>query len=147
VRFWDASAVLPLLVAEATTETLEGIHRGDPVMLVWWATELECTSALSRLERQAALTGPDVAGVLGRLEELKAGWHEVQPVESVRRTARRLLRTHALRAADSLQLAAALVASEGDPASMEMVSLDGALVEAAQREGLVLVETSAGRQR
>lgn len=141
MRFWDTSAVLPLLVAERTTETMEGIHRSDPVMLVWWATEVECTSVLSRLERQSALSGPDLGVALGRLEELEGGWHEVQPVERVRRTARRLLRTHALASADSLQLAAALVASEGDSASMAMVSLDKALVKAAQREGLVLVET------
>lgn len=141
MRFWDASAVLPLLVAEATTEAVEGIHRADPMMLVWWATEVESTSALSRLERQSALTDRDLGVALGRLEELKAGWHELQPVDSVRRTARRLLRTHALASADSLQLAAALVASEGDPASMEMVSLHRALTKAAQREGLVVVET------
>ena len=33
------------------------------------------------------------------------------------------------------------VASEGDPASMEIVTLDGRLVEAARREGLTLVDT------
>jgi len=140
VRFWDASAVLPLVVAEETTAMVGALLQADPVMLVWWATEVECASALSRLEREAALTGPALTAALGRLDQLKGTWHEIQPVESVRRTARRLLRTHALRAADSLQLAAAVVASEGDPASMEMVALDHRLMEAAQREGLVVVE-------
>lgn len=88
-----------------------------------------------------AVEAPTVPGASPQsVEALRGAWHEVLPVESVRRTARRLLRTHPLRAADSLQLAAALVASEGDPASMEVVALDSRLVEAAQREGLVVVE-------
>lgn len=50
-------------------------------------------------------------------------------------TARRLLRVHALRAADALQLAAAIAASEADPASLDLVMLDEQLAEAARREG------------
>ena len=111
-------------------------------MLVWWATEVECASALLRLERDKSLSAKQTTLALGRLDEFKSTWHEVQPVEIVRRTARRLLRTHSLRAADSLQLAAAVVASEGDPSSMEIVSLDDRLSEAARRENLVLVDTS-----
>ena len=118
---------------------MEGLLQADPVMLVWWATEVECASALFRLERDDALTARATAGAQARLDELARAWHELQPVESIRRLARRLLRTHPLRAADSLQLAAALIAAEGDPASMEIVSLDGRLVEAAEREGLVVV--------
>lgn len=138
MKFWDSSAVVPLLVAEATTSAVDAIHRADPVMLVWWATELECTSALTRLEREAALPRGGFTRALARLDQLKLSWHEVEPVEVVRRTARRLLLTHHLRAADSLQLGAALVAAEGDPSSLEAVVLDTRLREAAQREGLVL---------
>jgi predicted nucleic acid-binding protein len=47
----------------------------------------------------------------------------------------RLLRVHALRAADSLQLAAAIVAAEHEPSALEFVSLDERLNEAASREG------------
>jgi uncharacterized protein len=42
---------------------------------------------------------------------------------------------HPLRAADALQLAAAVVAAERDPPSLEFVSLDDRLLEAASREG------------
>ena len=59
----------------------------------------------------------------------------MQPVEAARIAARRLLRVHALRAADALQLAAAVVASEGDPRSLEIVTLDDRLMDAARREG------------
>ncbi|MDQ3305072.1 MAG: PIN domain-containing protein [Actinomycetota bacterium] len=142
MRFWDSSAVVPLLVSEATTEAVEAHLATDPVMLVWWTTEVECSSALARLASEGGLTTRAHAEAGNRLDVLKAAWHEVQAVEVVRRTARRLLRTHRLRAADALQLAAALVSSEGDPASMEIVVLDDRLAGAAEREGLVLVEAS-----
>jgi predicted nucleic acid-binding protein len=76
---------------------------------------------------------------LGRLDLLKEEWHELQATERARGIARRLLRVHPLRAADALQLAAALVGSEGDPTSIEMVTLDERLSEAAQKEGFTTV--------
>jgi hypothetical protein len=54
----------------------------------------------------------------------------------VREGARRLLRVHPLGTADSLQVAAALVAAEGVPSSLPFVYLDGRLRAAAAREGL-----------
>ena len=55
VRFWDASAVVPMLVAESTTTAMVSFATTDPEMLVWWATEVECASAVARLERDGAL--------------------------------------------------------------------------------------------
>jgi len=140
VRFWDSSAVVALLVVESTTEAMEGVYGEDPVMLVWWATEVECASALSRLERDGALNAVETSTALRRLDELKESWHVIQPVESVRRTARRLVRTHPLPAADALQVAAAVVGAEGDPASMDVVTLDSHVQDAARREGFVVVD-------
>jgi hypothetical protein len=47
---------------------------------------------------------------------------------------------HALRTADSLQLAAALIATNHDPATLEIVCLDARLATAAQREGFKVLE-------
>jgi hypothetical protein len=57
----------------------------------------------------------------------------------VRRSAERLLRTHPLRTAESLQLAAALVAADHDPATLTVVSVDERLNAAARREGFVVL--------
>ena len=46
-----------------------------------------------------------------------------------------MLRVHALRAADALQLAAALLASDEEPAGLDIVTLDSRLADAARREG------------
>lgn len=108
-------------------------------MVVWWASEVECVSAVARLEREGALTGESTAQALERLDALAAAWHEIQPVAAVRRTARRLLRVHALRAADALQLAAATVAAEAHPESLEVVSLDDRLIDGARRESFPVV--------
>lgn len=144
MRFWDSSAILPLLVGEATTDAIRALAQEDPAMLVWWATEVECVSAIARLERQEDLSTDATVVALERLDALAEGWSEVQPVEAARRTARRVLRVHNLRAADALQLAAAIVAAEGHPASLEIVTLDDRLTAAARREGFV-VRGEAGR--
>ena len=47
----------------------------------------------------------------------------------------RLLRVHPLRMADAFQLAAAIVAAENHPASLQFVTLDDRLGQAAEREG------------
>lgn len=139
MRFWDASAIVPLLVSEPQTRRLMPLLEKDAEVLVWWGTPVECTSALARREREGALSAAGVTAALGRLRELADGWQEVLPTDPVRSTAQRLLRVHPLRAADALQLAAALVAAEHEPASLDLVCLDDRLAEAARREGFAVV--------
>ena len=108
------------------------------MILAWWGTRVECISAVARLEREQKLSGAGVAAALARLNTLAASWNEIQPVEELRETAGRFLRVHNLRAADALQLAAAFLASERRPPSLEFVSLDDRLSAAAEREGFIL---------
>ena len=140
MRFWDASAIVPLLMAETTTKALQGLAKSDPVMLVWWATEVECASALTRLEREGALDPSVVNEAFDRLKRLAEGWHEVDPSDAVREAAVRFLRVHPLRAADALQLAAAFVAAERRPSSLEIITLDDRLAVAARKEGFALID-------
>ena len=143
MRFWDSSAIVPLLVAEPTTRATQRDHRDDPELMVWWASVVECASAVARLEREGRLAATDVRISLDRLDALAREWREVQPTEPVRRVATRLLRTQPLRAADALQLAAARVASGDDPAQLDIVTLDDRLADAARREGFRVI-TPAG---
>ena len=135
MRFWDSSAVVPLLVQEVSSESIAGEYRRDPEIVVWWSTGIECVSALARLERDSDLPPELLTEALARLDAVLLAAHEVQPVERVRIRATRLLRVHPLRAADSLQLASALVAAEDQPKSLPFVTLDERLALAAQREG------------
>jgi predicted nucleic acid-binding protein len=139
VRFWDSSAVVALLIGERATEAVQRVYADDPLVAAWWATEVECVSALARRERAREIEPDALAAALARLDELRLLWHEVDPGSRLRQTARRLLRSHDLRAADALQLAAAITASEGRPESLGLVTLDDRLALAAEREGFPIV--------
>jgi len=132
--------VIPLLVYETTTAAVRAEYDEDPSLMVWWGTEVECVSALARLERDGSFTRAAMKQALERLAALRGSWHELQPAETIRREAIRILRVHDLLAANALQLSAALAAAEGVPASLDFFSLDGRLSRAADREGLRLVE-------
>lgn len=140
MRFWDSSAVVALLLDEPASRSVRRLYRKDTPMLVWWAAEVECASAVSRAERGGELSADAATLALTKLDELVGGWMDVEPTMSIRRTARRVLRVHPLRAADALQLAAAIAASEGHPSSIEFLTLDQRLADAGRREGLVVPE-------
>lgn len=140
MKFWDSSALVPLLVEEPSTSALANLYNEDSLMIAWWGADTECVSALARLERDGYLSPSLIAECLKRLQELRQCWQEVQPAETVKEAARRLLRVHNLRAADALQLAAAMIVSENRPSSLEFVCLDERLILAAQREGFSLTK-------
>ena len=140
MRFWDASAIVPLLIAEASARRLQLLAASDPDMLMWWGSAVECVSALARLERSAALDARATLLAFDRLKQLAAGWYEIEPSDIVRETAIRFLRVHPLRAADALQLAAAFVAAEQRPASLTVIALDDRLASAAQKEGFAVID-------
>ena len=140
MRFWDSSAIVPLLVLETSSEDVVAALAVDPDVLAWWGTPIECASALVRRERAGDLTAEGTSVALSRLDALRSTWGEIQPVERVRATAVRLLRTHPLRAAHALQLAAAIAAAEDHPETLPFVTLDQHLAEAASREGFAVTQ-------
>ena len=140
MKFWDASAIVPLLVAQESTAAMQALARADEGMLVWWASQVECGSAIARLERDGALDEVSSAQAFERLQLAVNGWHEVEAGDAVREAAVRFLRVHPLRAADALQLAAAFIAADRRPPSLEIVTLDERLASAARKEGFALSE-------
>ena len=140
MRFWDSSAIVPLLVSEPTRPQLLELLDADPVLVVWWGTPIECASALARREREGALQVHEATDAFERLHAISTSWQEVTPSAPVRSVAQRLLRVHSLRTADALQLAASVIAAEGEPSSLEFVTLDERLKVCAQREGFRVVD-------
>ena len=136
MRFWDTSALVPLFVAEPATARARRWLADDPDVTVWTLSRVELLSALAR-RRQAQPTAAD-SSAAARREALAAWerWSEVTAVELVRRHAERLVETHPLRAADALQIGAALVIAGADPPTLEFVTLDDQQAQAAEREGL-----------
>ena len=76
------------------------------------------------------------------LSVLSGEWSEVQPSELVRQRTERILQVHPLRAADSFQLAAALIWTQESPLGLDFVCLDQNLREAAFKEGFILSKIS-----
>jgi predicted nucleic acid-binding protein len=135
MSFWDASAVVPLILDEAGTAPMDSWYPTEPI-IVWWGTSVEVTSAIVRRERAGTLSLEGVTNSLTLLSDMASRWVEVPPTGQLRDRARRLLRTHVLRAADGLQLAAALTAAYEDPGRLDFICRDSSLSEAAAREGL-----------
>ncbi len=135
MRFWDTSALIPLVVAERSTGRAERWLRDDPNVVVWTLTRVELLSALARRRREEPGSARRLLAARRDLLSAWERWSEVTAVEIVRRHAERVVETHPIRAADALQIGAALVAAEDNPAALEFLTLDRHQAEAAEREG------------
>lgn len=137
--FWDTSGIIPLCCFQSQTSQARQTARLYARQVVWWATSVEAVSSLNRLIREDSLTGQDGKQAFARLEHLCHRWNEIQPSEEVRENAKRLLRTHPLRAADALQLAAALAWCSDRPRGRHFICADGNLSHAAEAEGFRVI--------
>jgi uncharacterized protein len=138
MRFWDSSALVPVAVLEAGSLSGRGMLEADPVVIVWWASRVECEAAVARRRREGLLNAAGEAQARRVLERIFQVAGEVPATDAVRHQAVRLVRVHSLRAADALQLAAALVWADGALAGRELVTLDQRLADAASWEGFVV---------
>ena len=141
MRFWDTSAIVPLCVDEPSSTLVKAILQEDPLLVLWWAPRTECVSALMRQIRERSLRAVGERQAREVLEILAKTWIEVQPSAMLRRTAERLLAVHPLRAADAMQLAAALQWCRRQPTDQGFVSFDNRLRDAAYKEGFRLSPT------
>jgi len=139
VRFWDSKAIVPLCVDGPEAPPTRALLRAGRSMAVWWATRTECVSALARQVREGSIGPRGEAQARAILTAFGQAWSEVQPSEAVRTLAERLLAAHELRAADALQLAAAVQWRGGPPTGAQFVSFDGRLRGAAYAEGFALL--------
>ena len=133
MRFWDSSALIPLLLDEGRSREILELYGEDPGQTVWCLTEVELASAIARKVREGMNMVRQKAA-RSQLEVLSERWDEITSIQSVRARALRVLGTHGLRAADALQLAAALVFCDERTESLPFVCLDDRLADAARKE-------------
>ncbi|MBI5505805.1 MAG: type II toxin-antitoxin system VapC family toxin [Deltaproteobacteria bacterium] len=134
--------MVPLFVAEPATRQAERWLRADPQVVVWMLTRVELLSALARRRRDEPRANRALRAARNEIVEASEDWSEITAVEVVRRHAERIVETHPLRAADALQLGAAIVAADEHPQTLELVTLDERLAEAAAREGFRVLGVS-----
>jgi uncharacterized protein len=100
------------------------------------------SSAIARLRRQGDLNDREKGGALSRLDVLAHSWREILPTDRLRERATELLDQYELRAADSLQLAAALVWCHERPSRRHFLCADRRLLDAARAEGFSVIDLS-----
>ena len=137
--FWDTSALVPLCCFQPQSALARQSARIYSRQVVWWGTVIEAVSSLNRLTREETLNAKESGQAFARLDYLRGRWNEIQPTDEVRDRAERLLRIHKLRAADALQLAAALVWCHDRPHRRVLIGADGNLLEAARTEGFNVI--------
>jgi predicted nucleic acid-binding protein len=132
--FWDASALVPLCVIQGTTPSVVRLYKSYPAV-VWWATPLEIASALARLVRTREISSAECAKARQVAAALADEWSVIQPSNALRDHATRLVDRYDLKAADALQLAAALDWCEDAPHGEVFLTADQKLREAAVLAG------------
>jgi uncharacterized protein len=104
-------------------------------MVVWWGTPLEARSAFARLVREGLLSPQERTAATKLLGQLRETWDEILPTETLRSIAEELPDRHGLRAADAVQLAAALVWCRERPKQRPLICFDERLRAAATALG------------
>ncbi len=120
--FWDASALVPLCVREAATR-----H-----------TQMQLRR-ICRMHREKEITDSGKAGALARLRLLSRSWGEILPSDEIRELAMEALNKYFLRAADSFQMAAALIWCEERCSRRSFICADQRLAKAAGAAGFSVI--------
>ena len=136
MRYWDASALVPVVVAEPDSERVRTWLSEDDHVVTWAWSRTEITSAVERRARDGSLSRPQRREALRRFGAFAESWDEVTELLAVRSRANALLARHPLRVADAGQLGAALLIQEQLAEALTFVCLDHRLSTAAELESL-----------
>ena len=143
--FLDSSELVKRYVQETGTAWVRRLTRRNPSTIIYIAhiTAVEVTCAIARRRKGKTITAAKALSILRRFDQHIAGRYTVIGVTAaLLEHAKRLGRTHALRAYDAVQLAVALEASryhrDKGSAPVIPISADQALNDAATAEGLTV---------
>jgi len=138
VRFWDTSALIPLILAEDRSAEILGILNQDPFVVTSAYTVVEVTSAIWRRRHAGEISIAAHQDADRLFADLSQAWTEVPVSQVVIDHAVSLISRHPLRAADGLQLATAYVAAGATP-MLPFVTIDKRLIAAASAEGFAVL--------
>lgn len=139
MRYWDSSALVPLLIEESASRACRDLLRRDPTVTTWILTRLEAWTACCRRRRAGILGAAGLETARRRLSRFADKWQEIADIPAVRSGAQHLVEVHDLRAADAAQLAAARVAFGAKVKDRAFVCLDERLAAAAAAEGFAVI--------
>jgi uncharacterized protein len=135
LRLWDSWALVPLILEETSSAPVSRLLSEDDEVVVWWGTWVECAVAISRPSREGRLDEEAEEEARTVLNGLTDNWTKIRPTDELRILAALVSEGYSLKAADALQLAAALRWCEGDTRGRGFVCLDDSLRRAVSDEG------------
>lgn len=136
--FWDSSALVLLCVNQPGSGRAAAAAEKF-TLTAWWAAHVEMSSAVARLHRSGQLQPAERTAAVEDAKYLRETWHEISPSDEVRDLAVKLLDLYPLCAADSLQLAAALVWCRNRPKGRTFIAADARLAQAAAQAGFAVL--------
>jgi uncharacterized protein len=139
MRFWDSSALVPLLIREPWSGSVRRLLADDGDIVASTITPIEIQSALWRRRHHGEMAADQHIVAEETFARLSESWLEIDDTVEVRQVAMDLITRHVLRAADALQLGTAIIASNGAPGSLPFVTLDLDLAAAARAEGFTVL--------
>lgn len=139
MRFWDSSALVPLLIREPSSEQVRRLLAEDHDIVASIITPIEIQSALWRRRHHNEMAADQHIIAEEAFARLSESWSEIDDIVEVRQLAMDLITRHVLRAADALQLGTAIIASSGVPGSLPFVTHDTDLAAAARAEGFTVL--------
>ena len=134
MRFWDTSALIPLMLEEAESDRMRALLAEDGAIAIATITPLEIASVLWRRRHAGQLGVEEHHQADAMFAELSARWNQVTSMTLILRKALDVVTRHPLRTLDAIQLAAAIVLCD-EPACLTLVTLDRDLAAAARAEG------------
>ncbi|MHB1446176.1 MAG: type II toxin-antitoxin system VapC family toxin [Acidimicrobiales bacterium] len=139
IAYFDTSAVIPLLIEEAGSETAgrlwDEADRLTSVRLVY----PEARAALAQAQRMARLSSGQLREAVGGFELLFSQLDVIEVSEALASRAGELAESEALRGYDAVHLAALGALGQTD---VVLVSGDDQLCEAGRRQGFRVAELS-----
>jgi hypothetical protein len=140
VYFLDTSAVVKRYVLETGTAWIRGLAApaAGHVLYIARITDVEVTAALARRRSGGSLTAAQALAALHQFrQDIAQDFRIAEIAVPLLRQASRMADTHALRAYDAVQLAAALEIRTLAP-PLTLISADQELNAAATAEGLAV---------
>jgi predicted nucleic acid-binding protein len=138
MRFWDSSALIPLMLDEPESDRMRQLLAEDGVIVTASITPIEIASVLWRRRHAGKLPVDAHHEADTTFAELSSRWNEVTYSAAVVQAALDVVTRHPLRTLDAMQLAAAIVMSV-TPANLPFVTLDKNLAAAARAEGFLVL--------
>jgi predicted nucleic acid-binding protein len=137
--FFDTSAVVPLCLAQTSSQRARQAYRSFSGQVVARTTLIEAASVVHRAVRLGQLNTVRVKGAIDRLAQLDKRWIEMALTDAARALAVDILARYDLRAGDAIQLASALIWCKEHPRNRPFVCFDERLSSAAGGAGFDVI--------